>query len=103
MSSVLDNYNLIIAIEVISYFIIAMLGIGIAIRAASLYARYKAAKNVSVPVEDGKVLKINQEEGYATIICKEVVVPEGAEEVAAEEAPAEEAAQETEQAQEEDK
>ena len=74
--------NLIIAIEVISFCIIALLGIAVAIRAASLYARYKAAKKVSVPVEDGKVLKITQDEGNATIICREIsgVPAEGAEE-----------------------
>lgn len=72
MAELFDNYGLIVAIEVISYFIIALLGIGVAIRAASLYARYKAAKNLSVPVAEDKVLKISQEEGEAVIICKDI-------------------------------
>lgn len=79
MYSGLPEYfpKLLIAIEVISFFIIALFGIGITIRAASLYARAKAAKKVVVPVEDGKVLQVKQDEGIATIICKSVEgVPE---------------------------
>ena len=74
MYSELPEYfpKLLIAIEVVSFFIIGLLGIGSAIRAASLYARAKAAKKVVVPVEDGKILQVEQEQGKATIICNDV-------------------------------
>ena len=65
--------SLLVAIEVVSFCIIALLGIAVAIRAASLYARYKAAKKVTVDVDDSKVLKVAQEEGTAIILCSNIV------------------------------
>lgn len=81
--------SLLVAIAVVSFCIIALLGIAVAIRAASLYARYKAAKKVTVAVDDSKVLKVAQEEGTAIILCSNIVgVAEDAVAPAAQEAPA---------------
>jgi hypothetical protein len=83
------------AVMVIGYVILGLLTVGVVIKIASVYARYKESKKSTATIElkDNVVLAIAQEQGEATILCKKVenlpqdsVVIDGAADVATEDA-----------------
>ena len=68
-----DNNSLFLAVMIIGYVILGLLTIGVIIKIASVYARYKESKKgAAIELKDYKVLAIAQEQGETTILCKGV-------------------------------
>lgn len=71
-----DNNSLFIALLVIGYVILALLTVGVIIKIASVYARYKGNKRGSgIELKDNSVLAVAQEAGETTILCKKIELP----------------------------
>lgn len=67
----MENNSLYIAVMIIGYVILALLTVGVIIKIASVYARYKMSKNSGVTIElkDNQVLAIKQEQGESYVLC----------------------------------
>ncbi len=62
------------AVMVVSYVILGLLTIGVIIKIASVYARYKVSKidPATIAVKDKVVLNIEQEQGEVAVLCAKV-------------------------------
>ena len=76
----MSENNLFLALMIVGYVILAMLTIGVVIKIASVYARFKGNKRGSgIELKDNRVLAVAQEDGETTILCKKIELPVDAE------------------------
>lgn len=70
----MESSSLFTAVMIIGYVILGLLTVGVIIKIASVYARYKETRKNAAVIElnDNKVLAIAQEKGETTVLCKKV-------------------------------
>ena len=72
----MTDSNLFTALMIIGYVILALLTVGVIIKIASVYARFKGNKKASgIELKDNSVLAVSQEAGDTTILCKKIELP----------------------------